>query len=182
MNRHSIYMCLALACAPAAFAADPAPGLTAAECEVFDRERSFADSVDRHDKKAFTEHVHENAVFGAASPNPQRGRAAVLEAWDGIIAGKNVKLEWRPQFVSIGADNVAISRGPFALTGKNEKGETKYAIGDFVSVWTRKDASSPWYVVLDGGGPPPTPATEEEVKRHMAAAPAVCPRTDRTKS
>jgi ketosteroid isomerase-like protein len=180
MHRYSIYMCLALACAPAAHAADPTPGLTAAECEVFDRERTFAESVDKHDKKVFAEHLHENAVFGAASPNPQRGRDAILAAWDGIIEGKNMKLEWRPQFVSLGTDtNVAMSRGPFAITGKDEKGATKYAIGSFVSVWTRKDASSPWYVVLDGGGPPPTPATQEEAKKHMATAPAACPRQTR---
>jgi ketosteroid isomerase-like protein len=175
-------MCLALACAPAAFAADPTPGLTAAECEVFDRELSFAESVDKHDKKLFAEHLHESAVFGAASPSPQRGRDAILKAWDGIVQGKNVKLEWRPQFVSLGTDTIAISRGPFAFTSKNEKGETKYSVGTFVSVWTRKDKSSPWYVVLDGGGPPPTPATAEEVKKHMATAPAVCPRADTANS
>src|SRR5216110_1306077 len=109
-------------CASTAFAADPRPGLTATECEVWNRESSFADSVDRHDEKAFAEHVHADAVFGAASPNPQRGRAAVLSAWHGIIAGTDLQLVWRPQFVSIGTDsNVAMSRGPFTLTTKNDK-------------------------------------------------------------
>ena len=167
---------LALTCARAAPAAEPA-GMTAAECDVWERERTFAASVDQHDRKAFAEHLHENAVFAAASAQPQRGRDAVLKAWDGIIEGKDVQLVWRPQFVSLGTDtNVAMSRGPFAITAKNDKGETKRAIGQFVSVWTRKDATSPWYVVLDGGGPPPTPASEEEVKKHLAAAPASCPR------
>jgi hypothetical protein len=79
--------------------------------------------------------------------------------------------------VSSGADtNVAMSRGPFAITATNDKGETKHAIGQFVSVWVRKDASSPWTVVLDGGGPAPTPATAEEAKKHLDAAPASCPR------
>lgn len=179
MNRRSayIYMCLALACALAAPAAGPPLKLTAAECEVFARERSFAGSVDRHDRRAFAEHVHENAVFGAASPDVQRGRDAILRAWDGIIAGTNVKLEWRPQFVSLGTDtNVAMSRGPYVLTAKNDKGEMEYRIGDFVSVWIRKDAASPWYVVLDGGGPAPTAATEEQAKQHLRSAPATCPR------
>jgi len=167
---------LALICAPAAFSADPAPGLTATECEVWNRERSFADSVDHHDRAAFTEHVHADAVFGAASPNTQRGRDAILKAWSGIIEGKDLQLVWRPQFVSIGTDtNVAMSRGPFTITAKNEKGETQRVIGQFVSVWVRKDKGSPWYVVLDGGGPPPTPATEEEAQKHLAAAPATCP-------
>lgn len=177
MNRHSIYMCLALLGALAAFAADPPPGLTPTECEVWERERSFAHSVDNHDRKSFIEHVDANAVFGAASPQTQVGRDAIVKAWDGIIEGKGIKLEWRPQYVSSGADtNVAMSRGPFAITATNDKGETKYAIGQFVSVWVRKDKSSPWYVVLDGGGPPPTPATAEEARKHLDAAPTSCPR------
>jgi ketosteroid isomerase-like protein len=182
MNRHSIYLYLALACAPMAFAADPAPGLSATECEVWERERTFARSVEDHDRKAFIEHVHANAVFGAASPQTQIGRDAIVKAWDGIIEGKGVKLEWRPQFVSSGADtNVAMSRGPFAITATNDKGETKRAIGQFVSVWVRKDAASPWYVVLDGGGPAPTPATAEEAKKHLDAAPTSCPRASGAK-
>ena len=177
MNRHSIYACLALLGAPAAFGADPAAGLTAIECQVFERERTFALSVDNHDRKSFIEHVHANAVFGAASAQTQVGRDAIVKAWEGIIEGKGIKLEWRPQYVSSGADtNVAMSRGPFAITAKDDKGETKYLVGQFVSVWMRKDASSPWYVVLDGGGPPPTPATEAQAKQHIAAAPATCPR------
>ena len=177
MNRRLLYMCLALLGAPGAFAADAPVRLTATECEVFERERSFAQSVDNHDKKSFIEFVHPDAVFGAASPQTQVGRDAIVKAWDGIIEGKGFRLEWRPQYVSSGAEtNVAMSRGPFAITTKDDKGETKYLIGQFVSVWIRKDKSSPWYVVLDGGGPAPTPATEDEMKKHMAAAPASCPR------
>lgn len=182
LARHSIYMSLAMLGlvpfgAGAAFAADAPAGLSATECEVFERERTFALSVDNHDRQSFIEHVHPDAVFGAASPRTQVGRDAIVKAWSGIIEGKGTKLEWRPRFVSSGADtNVAMSRGPYVLTAKNDKGETKYLIGEFVSVWVRKDKSSPWYVVLDGGGPDPTPAGEDEAKQHMAAAPATCPR------
>jgi ketosteroid isomerase-like protein len=159
----------------AAIAADP--GLSPAECQVWEREHSFAQSAMKHDKAAFAEHVHEAAVFGAASPNTQAGRDAILKAWNPIIEGKGVSLEWRPQYVSIGAEtNVAMSRGPFAIKSWDDKGNTKYAIGSFVSVWVRKDDASPWLVVLDGGGPPPTPATEEEARKHLDSAPKECPR------
>jgi ketosteroid isomerase-like protein len=165
---------LSLLLAQAAFAADP--GLSAAECEVWERERSFAQSVDKHDKQAFAEHVHENAVFAAATDHTQRGRDTIVANWSGIIEGK-VHLEWRPQFVSIGTDtNVAMSRGPYVFQGKDKDGNTRYGIGDFVSIWVRKDAQSPWYVVLDGGGPPPKDASAEEAGKHLANAPASCPR------
>jgi ketosteroid isomerase-like protein len=153
-------------------------GMSAAECEVWERERTFAESAAKHDAAAFAAHVHEAAVFGAASAQTQQGREAILKAWAPIIAGKGVSLEWRPQFVSIGGGpNVAMSRGPFVLTVWDAEGKKKIGIGHFVSVWVRKDASSPWMVVLDGGGPPPAPATEEEARKHLESAPAQCPRS-----
>ncbi|HEX6636466.1 MAG TPA: DUF4440 domain-containing protein [Steroidobacteraceae bacterium] len=153
--------------------------LTAAECEVWEREQSFAGSVARHDEAAFAAHVHEGAVFGAASPQTQSGRDSIVKAWSDLIEGKGVSLEWRPQFVSIAAGaDVAMSRGPYVMTTRDEQGKRHYAIGEFVSVWMRKDASSPWMVMLDGGGPPPTRATEEEARRHLDSAPRRCPRSE----
>lgn len=150
--------------------------LTADECEVWERERSFAESVARHDKAAFAAHVHEGAVFGAASAQTRSGRSAILEAWSGIIAGQGMSLEWRPHFVSIAAGaDVAMSRGPYVITRWDEAGRRSYAIGEFVSVWMRKDATSPWLVMLDGGGPPPTRASDEEARKHLDTAPGRCP-------
>lgn len=151
---------------------------SAEECSVWARERSFADTVEHHDAKAFAEHIHPGAVFGAASPNPQRGRDAIIEGWKSIIEGTTVTLKWRPQYVSIGADpNIAISRGPFVLEAKSEQGVSSYKIGEFVSVWVRNDAKSPWVVLFDGGGPPPATVNEQEASRHLSAAPSQCPRT-----
>jgi len=159
--------------AHAALAAEP--GMSAAECQVWERELSFAQSVDRHDKRAFAEHIHENAVFSAATDQPQRGRDTIVTNWNDIIEGKKVVLEWRPEYVSIAPDtNVAMSRGPYVLSGKNPEGKARFAIGHFVSIWVRKDASSPWYVALDGGGPPPKEVSEEEARKHLASAPASC--------
>jgi ketosteroid isomerase-like protein len=176
-SKHSKFLCLGVAMLGmrAALAADP--GLSATECQVWERERSFAQSVVKHDKAAFAEHVYEGAVFGAASPSTQAGRDAILKAWNPIIEGKAVSLQWHPQYVSVGAGlNVAMSRGPFVIDSWDEKGTHKYAIGSFVSVWVRKDGVSPWLVVLDGGGPPPTAATKEEAQKHLDSAPSECPR------
>ncbi|HUQ11944.1 MAG TPA: hypothetical protein VM146_16635 [Steroidobacteraceae bacterium] len=174
MRMGFLVACLALAGVRVAAASD---GLTAAECEVWERERTFAESVAKHDRTAFLGHLNEGAVFGAASPEPQRGRDAVVQAWAGIIEGKGVTIEWRPHFVSIGADSrVAMSRGPFVIVSWDTTGTRKYAIGEFVSVWTRQDLTSPWLVLLDGGGPPPAAATEAEAKKHLGSAPTSCPR------
>ena len=165
---------LSLMCTRMVLAAPP--GMSAAECQVWERERTFAQSVARHDRNAFADHVHENAVFAAATDHTQRGREKIVAEWRGIIEGK-VSLGWRPQYVSIGADtNVAMSRGPYVFKGKGDDGKTWYGIGEFVSIWIRKDAASPWFVVLDGGGPPPKQVSEAEADAHLASAPASCPR------
>jgi ketosteroid isomerase-like protein len=149
------------------------------ECAVWTRERSFANTVETHDAKAFAEHVHPGAVFSAATADPQRGRDAIVKAWQPIIDGQKVSLRWRPQFVSIGSDpNVAISRGPFVISSKDANGVASYRIGDFVSVWVRKDAKAPWKVLFDGGGPPPTTVSEEEATKHLQSVPEMCPRKE----
>jgi ketosteroid isomerase-like protein len=151
------------------------PKLSAEECAVWASERAFAESVDHHDTKAFAAHVHPGAVFGAASANPQRGRDAVVKAWQPIIDGRDITLKWRPHYVSIGADpNVAISRGPFVISGKDANGAVTYKVGDFVSVWVRKGPTSPWMVLFDGGGPAPSAATEAEANEHLQSAPNKC--------
>lgn len=151
--------------------------LSATECQVWDRESSFAQSVLHHDAAAFAAHIADGAVFGAASPQTQRGREAIVNAWLPFIDARGVSIEWRPQFVSVTAEaGIAMSRGPFVITRWDEAGRKTYLIGQFVSVWARQNASAPWLVVLDGGGPPPAAATAEEARLHLDAAPATCPR------
>lgn len=165
------------ALAVAAAAADEAPPMSAEECAVWNRELSFAKSVDNHDAKAFAAHIHPGAVFAAATANPTRGRDAIVESWAALLEGKTVQLVWRPQFVSVGSNaNVAISRGPFYVHNSDPKARAAYAVGTFTSVWGRANARAPWQVLFDGGGPPPTPvAGEAEALAHLAKAPATCP-------
>ncbi|MBY0422058.1 MAG: DUF4440 domain-containing protein, partial [Parvularculaceae bacterium] len=121
-------------------------------CAVFARERSFADSVERHDAAAFAEHLRADAVFAAATPRPVRGREAILADWAGIIRGDTTTLRWRPRFVTVSGD-VALSRGPYVLSGADASGRMTWRVGEFASVWTR--GPDGWKVLFDGGGPPP---------------------------
>lgn len=176
MNSLTLSVLGSVAASAVAFAAD-VPPMSAAECAVWNREMSFAKSVDNHDVKAFASHVHPDAVFEAATANPVRGRDAVVEGWAPLFAGKDVVLVWRPRFVSIGGDpNVAMSRGPVMITDNRPEAKAHWRINTFASVWVRANAHAPWMVLFDGGGPPSTPvATETEALAHMATAPATCP-------
>ena len=162
---------IALVSAPAG-----ARPLSSEECAVWNRELSFAQSVDNHDAAAFASHIQPGAVFSAATADVVRGRDAVVRNWAGIIEGKAITLMWRPEHVSIADNpNVAISRGPFYIAAQGKDGQIHYSIGTFTSVWSRSGEASPWQVLFDGGGPPPTPvATREEAEAHVAKAPQRC--------
>lgn len=155
--------------------ATPPASMSATECEVWARERSFARTVEAHDAGAFASHLFEGTVFGAASPGPVRGRDAVVSDWKDVIEGSKFALRWHPQFVSIGADpDIAVSSGPAWTENFDPAAKQRFTISRFNSVWAR-DADGEWRVLFDGGTPP-KPATAEEVAKLVASLPAACPR------
>jgi ketosteroid isomerase-like protein len=170
----------ALLAAELGVAQGPAPEATskldADECAVWQRELTFAQSVEKHDAKAFAAHLHPGAVFSAATPAPVRGRDAVVKNWAPIVEGKELRLRWHPDVVNIGGDrNVAISRGPFVMEDTRPGAKARYSIGTFTSVWVRQPKGE-WLVLFDGGGPPPTPVKDsEEAQAFLSHAPKSCP-------
>jgi hypothetical protein len=165
--------------ATAATASPPPPApirLSAAECVVWERERSFARSVEAHDAAAFRAHLHTGAAFIAGPGEPTRGADAVVTEWTPIIEGKDVVLRWYPRHVVIGGDpGIAHSRGPYWIENKNPTAAQPYLIGQFVSIWTRVDGE--WKVLFDGGGGGrPEPASAEQVAKLKASMDAECPR------
>lgn len=128
------------------------PSLTAEECAVWQREQSFARSVATHDAGAFAGHVGENAVFGASTPEPTRGREAIVKRWTGLIEGQRVALRWYPTRVVIapGVADTAWSSGPSLIEVLDPKAKDRYLLGAFHSVW-HKDADGVWRVLFDDG-------------------------------
>jgi ketosteroid isomerase-like protein len=151
---------------------------TARECAVWQREASFARSVERHDAAAFAEHVHPGAVFNAGDVAAERGREAVVASWAGIIAGEPLILRWRPGVVQIGGDpDIAVSRGPFILEDPRPGAASRWRVGQFQSVWVRDRASGVWRVLFDAGAVPPRPVESLDAAwRYLAAnSPLDCP-------
>jgi ketosteroid isomerase-like protein len=147
---------------------------SAAECAVWRRELSFARSVEAHDAVAFAAHVHPGAVFNAGAFDATRGRAAVVEAWAGLIEGRAVALRWRPGVVNIGGDpDIALSRGPFVLEDLRPGARTRWRVGEFQSVWVREGGGAEWRVLFDGSASAPqavdsAEAAQRYVETHSA--------------
>jgi len=156
-------------------AAKPQPGMSAVECEVWNRERGFAASVEHHDAVAFAEHVHAKAAFDASSPDPTRGRDAIVAGWKGIIEGKAIKLGWSPANITIGGDgNLAVSSGPDWIEDLRPNPKQHYQIGEFSSIWIR-DTAGQWRVLFDAGNVPAHPASADDVAKLIASLPKECP-------
>lgn len=155
---------LALAATNAVAAESPTAIMTAEECAVWQRERSFAASVETHDTDAFIGHLHADAVFIGGSGEITRGASAIAESWKGIIAGEDIVLRWYPAAVTIAGDqNIALSRGPYWLEIAQAEGEPRRMTGQFISTWLKGDDGQ-WRVLYDGGGGnQPQPATTAEI-------------------
>ena len=141
-----------------------------AECAVWQRELSFAQSVADHDATAFAEHLHPEAAFGV-SQKPTRGREAITREWMPLIEGTALKLSWYPSVVTLGGDGrTAYSSGP-ALYEDPKTGDTR--LGRFGSVWHRSDDGS-WHVLFDDGVAPQK-ADAAAVQRFHDGRKAGCP-------
>jgi ketosteroid isomerase-like protein len=152
-----------------------APAMSAAECQVWNREVGFAMSVQRHDAKAFAEHLHPGAVFLGGTNKPRRGSESIAQAWAGIVKGEGGVLHWHPDTVVIGGDpNVALSRGPWWIADTSRGAKQPFLLGNYVSTWVR-GSDGVWHVLFDGGGGnQPVPASAEDISKLVSAFPAVC--------
>ncbi|OOG64793.1 DUF4440 domain-containing protein [Rhodanobacter sp. B04] len=163
-----------LACSSAASAAAPSSASDRAACEVWQRELSFAQSVQRHDAAAFADHLRADAIFDANTAAPVRGRDAIRQHWAAIVAGKTVRLSWYPQHVAVADDGrVANSSGAYLFEDPSPNAKPRYTIGRFSTVW-RRDEDRVWRVAFDGGDDG-RPANDNEVAAFHAGLQARCP-------
>ena len=147
----------------------PAFAQAAAECEVWNRELSFAQAVADHDTEAFVEHLLPDSTFIGGNDQPTVGADAIATEWAPLIAGKGIVLRWYPEAVHVaGNGTVALSRGPYWMENPAPGAKQRYLAGRFISTWLR-DADGTWHVAFDGGGGNvPKPASAEEIERLKA--------------
>ncbi|WP_460877688.1 YybH family protein [Rhodanobacter koreensis] len=165
---------LPMICLPGAFAATALPGTDKAACEVWQRELSFARSVQQHNTAAFASHIATDAVFDANTGRPVRGSTAIVKSWAAIIAGRTVQLSWYPQHVVAAGDgNLAYSSGAYLFEDPAPKANPRYTIGKFSTVW-RRDQDGVWRVTFDGGDEG-KPASDAEAAAFHAGLQLRCP-------
>lgn len=142
-------------------------------CAVWQRELSFAASVDRHDEKAFAEHIDNDALFAANTAHPQRGRATILKHWKVLLEGKSMRVRWYPAWVvQAGDPSVVMSSGPALLENLAPNANPRYTLIAFSTVWHRGN-DGVWRVMFDGGDEGRT-ATAQDVANFEAGRRTEC--------
>ena len=130
---------------------DHAQAAETPRCAVWQRELSFAASVDRHDEAAFGEHIESDAVFAANTAHPQRGRATIVKQWKSLLEGKSIRVRWYPAWVvQAGDPAIVLSSGPALLENLAPNANPRYTLIAFSTVWHRGH-DGVWRVMYDGG-------------------------------
>ncbi len=121
----------------------------------------FSQSVETQNAELFESLVDTDARFVSGSGSVSRGPKAVATAWSIFFTADGPSIKWRPQIVEVLQDGaLALSRGPYKLITKDEKGTESEHWGTFNSIWRLQDDGS-WKVVFDAGSPAATAPPEE---------------------
>ena len=136
------------------------PAFAELEDEVRCREIGFSKSVEVRDLDKFASFIDPDARF--VSTRVDRGRVAITEAWSVFFTAEPPSIKWRPQYIEVlESGDLALSRGPYRIVGRNEEGETTEAWGTFNSVW-RLNAEGEWLVIFDAGSAPDETPSQEQ--------------------
>lgn len=149
----------------------PAPALADPAGEVRCREIEFSRSAERRDMAAFRSFIDADARF--ISARVLRGVDEIAAAWQIFFEADGPTILWRPQFVEVlDGGTLALSRGPYRVTGRDENGSLQVRWGTFNSVW-RLHEDGRWRVVFDAGSP--AVSEPDESTRSLLDEPFACP-------
>ena len=124
------------------------------------REIGFSKSIETRNIELFRSFLDDDARF--VGGRVSRGPDEIAEGWSVYEPNDGPSLKWRPQIVEVLEDGkLALSRGPYKYTEKNEDGEDVDYWGTFNSVWRLQDDGS-WKVVFDAGSPAAQPPSDEQ--------------------
>ncbi len=124
------------------------------------REIGFSKSIETRDMELFRSFLDDDARFVGGSV--RRGPDEIVAGWRTYEPDDGPMLKWRPHIVEVLEDGkLALSRGPYKYTEKNEEGEEVNYWGTFNSIWRLQENGS-WKVVFDAGSPAAQPPSDEQ--------------------
>lgn len=129
------------------------------ENDVRCHEIAFSKAAESRDIERFRSFLDSDARFVGSVVT--RGPDDIVAAWQPFFSADGPAIKWRPQFVEILQNGeLALTRGPYRMTGKDPDGNSAESWGTFNSVW-RKNSGGKWQVVFDAGNVAENPPDDE---------------------
>ena len=130
--------------------------------EVVCAETTFSRAAEARDLQAFLALVDPDARFANASV--ARGKDEIAKAWAGFFDPDGPVIRWRPSVTEVSVDGrLALSRGPFRISGTDSDGNPRETWGHFISTW-RKSPDGRWLVLFDSGGDAGMTPGEDDIR------------------
>jgi uncharacterized protein (TIGR02246 family) len=124
------------------------------------QEIAFSLAAENRDAEAFAALIDPDARFVGNSV--MKGVEQIVTAWSAFFAEDGPTIKWRPQFVEVLQEGkLALTRGPYRMTSKDDEGNPVDHWGTFNSVWRLQDDGQ-WRVIFDAGSPSSEPPTDEK--------------------
>jgi uncharacterized protein (TIGR02246 family) len=110
---------------------------------------TLAPAVEAKDlDKAVSLYVDDAVLFVPKAPAAV-GRAAIRQAWQGLLAVPGVKLTIHITAVDVArSGDIAVERGTFQVVVADKEGKPSSETGQLVIVW-KKQANGSWKIVAD---------------------------------
>jgi ketosteroid isomerase-like protein len=129
------------------------------ECVVWNRERSFARSIEARDQEAWASHFHPGLVMDVG-PEPTRGIEASRKVWSIFAGDSDTVLRWRPGTVNMSGNmQAAVSVGPYIFQSRTN-GVDRFTVGLYQTVWMRDERDGVWKAIFDGQASTPSPVPD----------------------
>lgn len=154
-----------------AFLSGACPAFADPAGDVRCREIGFSLAAEARDAQRFVSFIDGDARFVGSTVS--RGPDEIVAAWSAFFEPDGPAIKWRPKYIEVLENGeLALSRGPYRLTTRDDDGNQHERWGTFNSVW-RLHADGVWRVVFDAG----SAATEspDDETRALLDAEVDCP-------
>ena len=126
---------------------------TEVEGEVRRLDAMWEDAVRSKDVSRIVAFYSDDA-YGLFDGKPIiKGKKAVIELWQGIVAKPNYQIQWKPIHIEVAKSlDMAYDVGSLLRTTTDPNGKVVSAAGKYVVVW-RREADGKWRVAVDISNP-----------------------------
>jgi ketosteroid isomerase-like protein len=138
------------------------PSAEADASALMNADQDFSNATGAKGLDGFASFLAEDASTLRPDKPVVAGKAAVTEAWRGLLTNPALAIRWKPLTAKIAAGrDLGYTLGTYEITRTDEKGKQMAGTGKYCTIW-RKQSDGTWKVEFDSGvndTPPAAPGS-----------------------